>query len=112
LLISTGTWCISLNPFNKTTLTDDELKQDCLCYMTYEGEPVKASRLFAGHWHEEETKKIAAHFHTDPRFFEQVTFRKELREKLLQTHPDLKPETPEGPIDNLSGLPGIDYSLF
>ena len=28
ILLSTGTWCISLNPFNKTPLTNDELKQD------------------------------------------------------------------------------------
>ena len=37
ILISTGTWCISLNPFNQTPLTNEELANDCLCYMTYEG---------------------------------------------------------------------------
>lgn len=48
VLISTGTWCISLNPFNQTQLTESELKQDCLCYMHYQGKPIKASRIFAG----------------------------------------------------------------
>ncbi len=62
ILISTGTWCITLNPFNKHPLTEDELKQDCLCYMSYKGEPVKASRLFAGNEHEIETKRLAQHF--------------------------------------------------
>jgi sugar (pentulose or hexulose) kinase len=61
-LISTGTWCISLNPFNHTALTDEELKQDCLCYLSYEGKPVKASRLFAGYEHEQQVKRLAAHF--------------------------------------------------
>ena len=42
VLISTGTWCISLNPFNASILTDYELHNDCLCYLTYEGKPVKA----------------------------------------------------------------------
>lgn len=62
LLLSTGTWCISLNPFNDTLLTGDELKQDCLCYLTYEGKPVKAARLFAGYEHEQQVKKLAAHY--------------------------------------------------
>jgi len=61
-LISTGTWCITLNPFNHPELTSDELKQDCLCYLSYEGNPVKASRLFAGHEHEQRVKALAAHF--------------------------------------------------
>ncbi len=62
ILLSTGTWCISLNPFNHTLLTDDELHQDCLCYLSYEGKPVKASRLFAGHEHERQVKWLAEHF--------------------------------------------------
>ena len=65
ILISTGTWCISLNPFNQVPLTSDELENDCLCYMTFEGKPVKASRLFAGHEHELQVQRIADHFHQD-----------------------------------------------
>lgn len=62
VLISTGTWCISLNPFNHTPLTKAELEADCLCYMHYQGTPVKASRLFAGYEHEQQLKRIAEHF--------------------------------------------------
>ena len=62
ILISTGTWCISLNPFNHTLLSDYELHNDCLCYLSYEGKPVKASRLFAGYEHELQVNRIAAHF--------------------------------------------------
>ena len=69
VLISTGTWCISLNPFNSFPLTADELKNDCLCYLTYKGKPVKASRLFAGYEHDEELKRICEHFHqTESRY--------------------------------------------
>ncbi|EOR95143.1 Rhamnulokinase RhaK in alpha-proteobacteria [Arcticibacter svalbardensis MN12-7] len=59
MLLSTGTWCVSLNPFNQLPLTEDELKKDCLCYISYKGNPVKASRLFAGNEHEQQTKKIS-----------------------------------------------------
>ena len=62
LLLSTGTWCITMNPFADTVLTEDELKQDCLFYLTYDGKPVKASRLFAGYEHEIQSKRIADYF--------------------------------------------------
>jgi sugar (pentulose or hexulose) kinase len=65
ILISTGTWSISMNPFNKASLTREELQNDCLCYMQYRGEPVKASRLHAGLEHEQQVKRIAEHFNQD-----------------------------------------------
>lgn len=72
VLLSTGTWCISLNPFNHTPLTAEELAQDCLCYLTYQGKPVKASRLFAGNEHEQEVKRLAAHFGTATEYYKSV----------------------------------------
>ncbi len=62
ILISTGTWCISLNPFNKSPLTEEELNEDCLCYLQFKGAPVKASRYFGGNEHEVKSKVIAEHF--------------------------------------------------
>ena len=53
VLVSTGTWCISMNPFNDTPLTIDDFGDDCLCYLTPEGKQVKSSRLFAGPMHED-----------------------------------------------------------
>ena len=66
VLISTGTWCITLNPFNDSPLTAAELQQDCLCYMSYLGRPVKASRLFAGYDHELQVRRLADHFQRPP----------------------------------------------
>jgi sugar (pentulose or hexulose) kinase len=66
VLISTGTWCISMNPFNDSPLTVAELQQDCLCYMSYLGRPVKASRLFAGYDHEQQVRRLAHHFQRLP----------------------------------------------
>jgi sugar (pentulose or hexulose) kinase len=63
LLLSTGTWSISLNPFNHSPLTASELQADCLSYMQFNGHPVKASRLFAGYEHEQETDRLAEYFH-------------------------------------------------
>lgn len=74
ILISTGTWCISLNPFNDEPLTAGELHADCLCYMSYQNKPVKASRLFAGQEHENITKELAAHFGVAQDFYKKVAF--------------------------------------
>jgi sugar (pentulose or hexulose) kinase len=74
LLISTGTWCISLNPFNQSRLTVEELQQDCLCYMECRGKPVKASRLFAGYEHEQQVKRLAAHFNVSPEYYKTVAY--------------------------------------
>lgn len=63
VLLSTGTWCISLNPFNHTPLTTQELRLDCLAYLTYEGKPVKASRVFSGYYHKMKCKELSEHFH-------------------------------------------------
>jgi len=78
VLLSTGTWCISLNPFNHTLLSDYELHQDCLCYLSYEGKPVKASRLFAGYEHEQQVKRLSNHFHTAYDYYKTVTYNNEL----------------------------------
>jgi sugar (pentulose or hexulose) kinase len=66
ILLSTGTWAISLNPFNQSPLTEEELKNDCLNYIQYTGKPVKASRLFSGHEYDKQVTRIAAHFNVDP----------------------------------------------
>ncbi|MGN6490578.1 MAG: FGGY-family carbohydrate kinase [Agriterribacter sp.] len=74
VLISTGTWAISLNPFNNTPLTVNELQQDCLCYMTYQSAIVKASRFFAGYEHEQQTKRLAEHFQKPLNYYTTVQY--------------------------------------
>lgn len=74
ILISTGTWCITLNPFNGFPLTEEELKKDCLCYLSYLGKPVKASRLFAGNEHEIQTRRIAEHFGKPKDFYKDIVY--------------------------------------
>ena len=65
ILLSTGTWAISLNPFDESPLTEEELQNDCLFYIQYRDKNVKASRLFSGHDYEQQVNRIAAHFGTD-----------------------------------------------
>lgn len=87
ILLSTGTWCISLNPFDQTPLTVDELKNDCLQYLQYQGKPVKASRLFSGFEHEKQVKHIAEHFNSDAIHFRNVIFKPEISNYLKKNIP-------------------------
>jgi len=78
VLISTGTWCISLNPFDHSPLTFEQLKADCLCYITFQGKPVKASRLFSGYIHEKQCERIAEHFNQSNLKYKQINYDAEL----------------------------------
>ncbi len=62
ILVSTGTWCISMNPFNSDPLTTDELKKDCLSYMSIRQRPVKSSRLFMGRIHDVNVERLTSLF--------------------------------------------------
>lgn len=100
ILISTGTWCISLNPFNSEPLTEEELQQDCLCYLDYHRRPVKASRIFAGNEHEQEVKRISAYFAVQEQFYQNITF---------------DPSTYEGlraDITTQDAMTGLQHSAF
>lgn len=65
-LLSTGTWNITINPFNEEPLSGEELANDCLCFLKTDGKPIKASRLLGGLYHEQEAAKIAQRFGITP----------------------------------------------
>lgn len=78
LLLSTGTWCINMNPFNTEKLTAEQLDRDCLCYMSITRQPVKSSRLFLGHLHEAASKLISDHFNIPDDYFRTIKADKNL----------------------------------
>ncbi len=92
LLISTGTWSISMNPFNLEPLTIAELKNDCLSYLSFKGKPIKASRLFAGYIHESQNERIADYFQKDKDYSLQIRYDPaivgELKQKNDKTFPN------------------------
>ncbi|HEX6849060.1 MAG TPA: FGGY family carbohydrate kinase [Chitinophagaceae bacterium] len=90
VLISTGTWCISLNPFNHSMLSDYELHEDCLCYLSYEGRPVKASRIFAGYEHEQQVKRLSDFFNQPLTYYTTVEVNIKLLKKQKQASKNLQ----------------------
>lgn len=62
ILLSTGTWIISMNPFSKEQLTQSQLEHNCLCFMTTNKKQVKSSMQFLGHVHEINVLELSTYF--------------------------------------------------
>ncbi|WP_432708524.1 FGGY-family carbohydrate kinase [Pedobacter sp.] len=84
VLISTGTWSITMNPFNNTPLKAEDLEQDCLSYLHYKGKPVKASRIFAGYEHDQQVKRIANFFNQGISRYKNMRYDAGIIDELLE----------------------------
>ncbi len=84
ILSSTGTWAINMNPFNREPLTAEQLRKDCLCYMSVDRQQVKSSRLFMGHIHDVNVKKLTDHFGVDPDAYKKTATDKDLLRKYIK----------------------------
>ena len=69
LLISTGTWCITFNPFTSNSFFDEtEINNGVIAYMKTDGSIVKTSRLFLGQEHKIQVSKLISQFEK-PEFY-------------------------------------------
>jgi len=84
ILVSTGTWCISMNPFNPEPLTAAQLKKDCLAYMSIQQKPVKSSRLFLGHIHDVNVKRLNQLYGVDDSAYKQVDLKEDTLRSLYR----------------------------
>lgn len=74
LLVSTGTWSISINPFSTGMLTLEDIKNDSLFNMRIDGSPVKVSRLFLGNEYKLQVKALSNHFNVSDDCHKKVKF--------------------------------------
>lgn len=102
MLISTGTWCISMNPFNAESLTMEQLKRDTLCYISTHEKQVKSSRLFLGHILDVNLNRISEHFNVAPDTFKRVSANEKLLENSRKVF--FKNKIPENYIDEAVNL--------
>jgi hypothetical protein len=83
MLLSTGTWAISINPFNKSGLTESELLKDCLQFIGITGDPIKISRLFIGEEHKYQVEKMYEFFQKPQGTYKKLAFEEARFEKVL-----------------------------
>jgi sugar (pentulose or hexulose) kinase len=84
ILISTGTWCINMNPFNYSPLTSKELEQDCLAYMSVKQKPVKSSRFFLGHIHDVNVDHLIKYFNVGKDQYKSVSPDQDMLDRLMK----------------------------
>jgi sugar (pentulose or hexulose) kinase len=84
ILVSTGTWCISMNPFNTEPLTAGQLRKDCLSYMSIQRQPVKSSRLFLGRIHDVNMERLSNRFGVDRNAYKKVDLNTALVNELVE----------------------------
>ena len=116
MLLSTGTWSITLNPFNDSKLTAAELRQDCLQYMSFRGTPVRAARLLLGREHDHQEARIASHFNKEAHYHHDIQPDADLINTLLGAStslPQFYPQTMHqtGPLPDFTG-PEANLSRF
>ncbi|PQV50630.1 sugar (pentulose or hexulose) kinase [Jejuia pallidilutea] len=85
VLLSTGTWIICMNPFSKETLTANQLKNDCLCFMTPDKKQIKSSMQFLGKVHEVNAIELSKYFSVDKSYFLELTLNKKLCSDIIST---------------------------
>lgn len=88
ILVSTGTWSISLNPFETRPLSEEEVKQDCINYMRINGKPVKSTRLFLGNEYSLQVQQLSEHFKVSEDYHKTMKFNPEIYLKISN---NLKP---------------------
>jgi sugar (pentulose or hexulose) kinase len=86
ILVSTGTWCISMNPFNEEALTAEQLNRDCLAYMSIQKKPVKSSRLFMGRIHDVNVQHLNEFYGAGESDFKKVALDENLLASLHGRH--------------------------
>lgn len=76
ILVSTGTWSVSLNPFANSFLNFKDVEKNCLNYMFCTGEPIKSSRFFMGNEFTLQIQELSKAFNVSPNYFKTVLFDK------------------------------------
>lgn len=82
VLVSTGTWSISLNPFVDTPLTKKDIDADCINYMRINGKPVKSSRSFLGNEYKIQVEKLSEKFSKDKDYHKTVSFNYDIYDQI------------------------------
>jgi glycerol kinase len=83
ILISTGTWCIFMNPFNTEPLTAGQLRKDTLCYISVNGKQVKSSRFFLGHIHDMNVARLDDYFGVTDGHYKTIRIKSKKIDRLL-----------------------------
>jgi sugar (pentulose or hexulose) kinase len=84
ILVSTGTWSVSLNPFSDELLTKEDIKNNTINYMKINGEAVKSSKLLLGKEYQYQVEQLSNYFNVPSDYHKLVKFKNDLYQKLIK----------------------------
>lgn len=108
LLLSTGTWNITLNPYFKGVLDKGAFERDCLFFLLDKGQKVAASRLFLGKEYDFQVRRLEKYFNKEKGEAQNIQLDKSKIEWLAEnqsTDTTFYPEKMQGtgPFPHLKG---------
>ena len=83
VLVSTGNWSISFNPFTEYPI-NKSANIDSINYMRINGKPVKATRLFLGNEYKIQVQKLDEHFGVEDDYHRNVKFDYDTYSKIME----------------------------
>jgi sugar (pentulose or hexulose) kinase len=105
ILLSTGTWIIAMNPFSKDSLTQHQLKNNCLCFMTPEKQQIKSSMQFLGKIHEVYLTALSTYYKEDIDKHLNLQVNKQLIQELI--HENSRVFLSDGIDDDFEAHPNL-----
>ena len=88
ILVSTGTWSVTLNPFSTKYLSEQDIHKGCINYMRVDGNPVKSSRILLGGNYQPLIKELTDYFKLPDDYHKTIKFDPGL---YLRIFDDFKP---------------------
>lgn len=83
ILISTGTWCTFINPFNTGPLTAEQQHSDAMDYLSIDKKQVITSRLNLGYIHDRNVEKLNDHFGVTDELYKTIKSRSKVLGRML-----------------------------
>ena len=84
VLVSTGTWSVSLNPYFESLLTSDDIAKDTINYMRINGKAVKSSKLLLGNEYKYQVTELSKYFDVPYEQHKSVKFNSEIFHNLSE----------------------------
>ena len=82
VLVSTGTWSVSLSPYSSKLLTEKDIQEEAVNYMRINGKSVNSAKLLLGNEYKYQTTQLSEHFKVPYEQHISVKFDKTLFQKV------------------------------
>ncbi|KAB1068120.1 carbohydrate kinase [Tamlana haliotis] len=82
ILVSTGTWSVSMNPYLMSVLTEEDIKNQTVNYMKTNGDFVKSAKFLLGKEYKFQIGQLSHFFNVPETFHKTVKFNAEIFQKL------------------------------